>query len=62
MNESGVYTETDLQAFQMRLNELKQIIDHNSEAPDALLKLLVRKYDGCRASYYRLPGCFKPFL
>jgi hypothetical protein len=59
MNESGVYTEADLQPFQDRISELKTIIvedgDGESEThidtPPAFRKLLLRKLDDCRACF-----------
>ncbi|CED84287.1 Uncharacterised protein family UPF0662 [Phaffia rhodozyma] len=48
MNESGVYTETDLQPFRTRLEQLKQVIQAETESkqlPEAMEKLLTRKWE-----------------
>lgn len=59
MNESGIYTETDLKPFQSRLEELKTIItssphDQDDELePDkqaCLTQLLLTKWDQCSSS------------
>lgn len=53
MNESGVYTETDLQPFRERLEELRQVIQqeaHQDQLPPAMEKLLVRKLTDCGTS------------
>jgi Protein of unknown function (DUF2408) len=59
MNESGVYTEADLQPFIERISELKAIIvedghgesETHVDTPPAFRKLLLRKLDDCRALY-----------
>ena len=52
MKESGVYTENDLKPFQSRLLELRSIIQQNNATDEtdeqALVTLLLRKYDGCQ--------------
>lgn len=48
MNESGVYTETDLQPFRTRLQQLKEVIQAETESkqlPQAMEKLLTRKWE-----------------
>ncbi|KIM90620.1 hypothetical protein PILCRDRAFT_812376 [Piloderma croceum F 1598] len=47
MNESAVYNESDLVPFHRRLNELRQIVQHNTKHPDALTKLLERQLNEC---------------
>lgn len=42
-----MYTENDIVSFQARLAELKDIIDNTDDVPEALAKLLHRKYTGC---------------
>lgn len=52
MNESAVYTETDLKSFRNRLEELREIIRHDTESglhPPAMTKLLDRKLNECGA-------------
>jgi hypothetical protein len=52
MNESAVYNESDLAPFHRRLNELRQIVQHNTQGgkhPDALTKLLERQLHECDA-------------
>jgi hypothetical protein len=49
MNESAVYNESDLVPFHRRLNELRQIVQHNTKHPDALTKLLERQLNECGA-------------
>lgn len=48
MNESGVYTETDLQPYRTRLAELRTVIAHEVESgqlPPQMEKLLIRKLE-----------------
>ena len=50
MNESTVYNEADLAPFHKRLNELRQILQQDSESgkhPKALVKLLMRQLNEC---------------
>lgn len=48
LNESGIYTQQDLQAFASRLQVLKTIIKRDREEgkhPDAIVKLMMRKLE-----------------
>lgn len=48
MNQSGIYTQADLQPFAQRLQVLKQIIKKDKEEgrhPPAIVKLMMRKLD-----------------
>ena len=50
MNEAALYNESDLAPFHRRLNELRQIVQHNTQNcknPDALTKLLMRQLNEC---------------
>ncbi|EJU03829.1 hypothetical protein DACRYDRAFT_49860 [Dacryopinax primogenitus] len=53
INESGVYSESDLQPFRHRLADIRQIVRKDAETglhPQAMIKLLERKLDKCDAS------------
>lgn len=48
MNESGVYTNQDLQPFAQRLAVLRMIIKRDTEEgkhPDAIIKLMMKKLE-----------------
>jgi hypothetical protein len=48
MNQSGIYTQADLQPFVQRLQVLKQIIKKDKEEgrhPPAIVKLMMRKLE-----------------
>jgi hypothetical protein len=48
MNESGIYTQADLQPFAQRLQVLKTIIKKDKEEgrhPPAIVKLMMRKLE-----------------
>jgi hypothetical protein len=48
MNESGIYTQADLQPFAHRLQVLKTIIKRDKEEgkhPAAIVKLMMRKLE-----------------
>jgi hypothetical protein len=50
MNESAVYTESDLKSFRTRLDELREIVRNDTESglhPPAMTKLLDRKLNEC---------------
>ncbi|KAG8745649.1 hypothetical protein FRC10_007346 [Ceratobasidium sp. 414] len=52
MNESAVYTESDLKSFRTRLDELRDIVRKDTESglhPPAMTKLLDRKLNECDA-------------
>ncbi|KAG5732655.1 UPF0662 protein C30C2.08 [Termitomyces sp. T112] len=52
MNESAVYNDADLAPFHRRLNELRNIIQHDKEHgkhPKPLIKLLERQLNECEA-------------
>ncbi|KAG6850792.1 hypothetical protein H0H93_008830 [Arthromyces matolae] len=52
MNESAVYNESDLAPFHRRLNDLRNIIQHDMEHgkhPKPLIKLLERQLNECEA-------------
>ncbi|KAI0028676.1 hypothetical protein K488DRAFT_89503 [Vararia minispora EC-137] len=52
MNESAIYNESDLSPFHRRLNELRNIIKHDSETgrhPEAMTKLLERQLHECES-------------
>lgn len=52
MEESGVYNESDLAPFQRRLQELRDIVQHDAESekhPKALTTLLERQLNECDA-------------
>jgi len=53
MNESGVYSESDLAPFHRRLGDLRQIVQHDSQVGKhgmALNKLLERQLNECDAA------------
>ncbi|CAO1617232.1 unnamed protein product [Parajaminaea phylloscopi] len=59
MAESGIYTEADLQPFEKRLAELRDIIRRDTEQgkhPAQLTKLMMRKLDGCHKVLQQLQG------
>lgn len=59
MAESGIYTEADLQPFEKRLAELREIIRRDTEQgkhPAQLTKLMMRKLDGCHKVLQQLQG------
>lgn len=48
MDDSGVYTEADLQPYSSRLQELRQVITQeaeNDQLPPAMEKLLTKKLE-----------------
>ena len=50
MNESAVYSETDLLAFQNRLEELREIVRKDVDSglhPAAMTRLLERQLNEC---------------
>ncbi len=50
MNESAAYTETDIQPFRNRIDELREIVQHDAQSgnhPVAMTTLLERKLDQC---------------
>ena len=50
MNESAVYSEADLIAFQIRLEELREIVRKDVESglhPAAMTRLLERQLNEC---------------
>ncbi|QRV88812.1 hypothetical protein RhiJN_16830 [Ceratobasidium sp. AG-Ba] len=52
LNESAVYTESDLKPFRSRLDELREIVRKDTESglhPPAMTKLLDRKLNECDA-------------
>ncbi|KAG9079552.1 hypothetical protein FRC06_007663 [Ceratobasidium sp. 370] len=52
MNESAVYTESDLKSFRIRLDELREIVRKDTDSglhPPAMTKLLDRKLNDCDA-------------
>ncbi|KAG8698496.1 hypothetical protein FRC08_005877, partial [Ceratobasidium sp. 394] len=52
MNESAVYTESDLKSFRNRLDELREIVRKDTDSglhPPAMTKLLDRKLNECDA-------------
>lgn len=56
MNESGVYTETDLQPYSTRLQELREVITQeteNDQLPAAMEKLLTKKLEDTGESLRR---------
>lgn len=59
MAESGIYTEADLQPFEKRLAELREIIRRDTEQgkhPAQLTKLMMRKLEGCHKVLQQLQG------
>lgn len=54
MNESAVYSETDLTTFQQRLEELREIVRKDAESglhPEAMTRLLERQLHECGSSF-----------
>lgn len=52
MNESSSFTESDLKPFRARLNELREIVQHDRTSslhPEAMTMLLERKLNACDA-------------
>jgi hypothetical protein len=50
MNESAVYSEADLTAFQRRLEELREIVRKDVDSglhPEAMTRLLERQLNEC---------------
>lgn len=50
MNESSSFTESDLKPFRARLNELREIVQHDRASglhPEAMTMLLERKLNAC---------------
>lgn len=50
MNESAVYSETDVVTFQRRIEELREIVRRDAESglhPEAMTKLLDRQLNEC---------------
>lgn len=50
MNESSSFTESDLKPFRARLNELREIVQHDRTSslhPEAMTMLLERKLNAC---------------
>jgi hypothetical protein len=50
MNESAVYSESDLAPFQRRLNDLRKIVQDDKDSgkhPEAMTKLLERELHQC---------------
>lgn len=57
MEESGVYNESDLAPFQRRLQELRDIVQHDAESekhPKALTTLLERQLNECGMNFFEL--------
>ncbi|TIB05767.1 hypothetical protein E3P92_02587 [Wallemia ichthyophaga] len=57
LDESGVYTQNDLQPFQNRLSQLSQIINKDREIgkhPDQMTKFLLRRLEDCERIYRNL--------
>jgi hypothetical protein len=55
MNESGIYTQQDLQPFAQRLQVLKGIIKKDKEEgkhPVGVIKLMWRKWEDCGMSLF----------
>ncbi|PWZ02267.1 hypothetical protein BCV70DRAFT_198545 [Testicularia cyperi] len=62
LQESGVYTETDLQPFSARLSELREIIRRDGDGgkhPSQLTKLMTRKLEACEKTLRKLEGTLK---
>ena len=52
LEESGLYNESDLRPFHLRLAELRSIVQHDAESgkhPEAMTKLLERQLNECGA-------------
>ncbi|PWN25756.1 hypothetical protein BDZ90DRAFT_233766 [Jaminaea rosea] len=59
MAESGIYTEADLEPFEKRLSELREIIRRDSDQgkhPAQLTKLMMRRLEGCAKVLQQLQG------
>ncbi|CDS00180.1 uncharacterized protein SPSC_01342 [Sporisorium scitamineum] len=62
LQESGIYTEADLQPFSSRLSELREIIRRDGEGgrhPPQLTKLMTRKLEACEKMVHKLEGTLK---
>ncbi|SPO25785.1 uncharacterized protein UTRI_03150 [Ustilago trichophora] len=62
LQESGIYTEADLQPFGSRLAELREIIRRDGECgrhPPQLTKLMTRKLEVCEKMVRKLEGSLK---
>lgn len=62
LQESGIYTEADLQPFGARLSELREIIRKDGEGgrhPPQLTKLMTRKLDVCETMLRKLESTLK---
>ncbi|KAJ9479087.1 Cu(2+) suppressing and bleomycin sensitive protein 1 [Pseudozyma hubeiensis] len=62
LQESGIYTEADLQPFGSRLSELREIIRKDGEGsrhPTQLTKLMTRKLEACEKMVRKLEGTLK---
>lgn len=62
LQESGIYTEADLQPFGSRLAELREIIRRDGECgrhPPQLTKLMTRKLEVCEKTVRKLEGSLK---
>lgn len=62
LQESGIYTEADLQPFSSRLSELREIIRRDGECgrhPPQLTKLMTRKLEACEKMVRKLEGSLK---
>ncbi|SNX84405.1 uncharacterized protein MEPE_03114 [Melanopsichium pennsylvanicum] len=62
LQESGIYTEADLQPFGSRLIELRDIIRRDGECgrhPPQLTKLMTRKLEICEKTVRKLEGSLK---
>ncbi|CBQ73071.1 conserved hypothetical protein [Sporisorium reilianum SRZ2] len=62
LQESGIYTEADLQPFGSRLSELREIIRRDGEGgrhPSQLTKLMTRKLEACEKMVRKLEGSLK---
>lgn len=62
LQESGIYTEADLQPFGSRLSELREIIRRDGECgrhPPQLTKLMTRKLEACEKLVRKLEGSLK---
>lgn len=62
LQESGVYTEADLQPFGSRLAELREIIRRDGDGgrhPPQLTKLMTRKFEACEKTLRKLEGTLR---
>lgn len=62
LQESGIYTEADLQPFGSRLTELREIIRRDGDCgrhPPQLTKLMTRKLEICEKTVRKLEGSLK---